>query len=80
MNKFSEFFEGIFGAAGVVVMIVFMISYSIGGIYWLWMSIQLGSFWMFLLGIAGPTVIVTGPIGAYSLIFGTPNWIFNMFG
>jgi len=80
MNKFNEFFEGIFGAAGVVVMIVFMISYSIGGIYWLWMSIQLGSFGMFFLGIAGPTVIVTGPIGAYSLIFGTPNWIFNMFG
>ena len=29
---------------------------------------------------SGPTIVVTGPIGAYSLIFGTPNWIFNTFG
>ena len=80
MNKFSEFFEGIFGAAGVVIMIIFFFSYSIGGLYWLWIAIQLGSFWMFVLGIAGPTVVFTGPIGAYALIFGTPIWIFNTFG
>ncbi|MDB0013217.1 hypothetical protein N9F22_00060 [Alphaproteobacteria bacterium] len=80
MQKIKELLEGIFGAVAGVVGILFMLSYSIGVIYWLWISIQVGSFWMFLLGIAGPTVVVTGPIGAYSLIFGTPNWVFNTFG
>lgn len=80
MQKIKELFEGIFGAAAGVIIILFYLSYGIGSVYWLWVSIQVGSFWMFLLGIAGPTIVVTGPIGAYSLIFGTPNWIFNTFG
>ena len=80
MGAIKTFLEGIFGAAAGVVVIIFYISYSIGSLYWLWMSIQLGSFWMFVLGIAGPIIIITGPIGGYSLIFGTPNWILNTFG
>jgi len=80
VQKINEFFEGIFGAAGVVVAILFYLSYAVGSLYWLWISIKIGSFLMFFLGIAGPLVILTGPVGAYALIFGTPDWIFNTFG
>tara|TARA_Y100000992_G_C20990902_1_gene361894 strand:+ start:84 stop:305 length:222 start_codon:yes stop_codon:yes gene_type:complete len=52
---------------------------AVGAIYWIWMSIQLGSFFMFFLGIAGPVVIFTGPVGAYSLIYGIPDWVYNYF-
>ena len=52
---------------------------AVGAIYWIWMSIQLGSFFMFFLGIAGPVVIFTGPVGAYSLIYVIPDWVYNYF-
>ena len=80
MEWFKNFFESFFGAAGSSIAFVFVISFMIGPIYWLWISIQLGSFLMFFLGIAGPFILFTGPVGFYSLIFGTPNWVINMFG
>jgi hypothetical protein len=79
MTKLKEFFEGIFGAAAGIVWIIFILSYTVGSVYWIWISIQLGSFGMFFLGIAGPVIIFTGPIGMYSLIFGTPDWIISTF-
>jgi len=80
MGTIRAFFEGIFGASAGIVGFLLIISYSIGSIYWLWLSIQLGSFWMFFIGIAGPTIIFSGPVGAYSLIFGPPDWLINTFG
>lgn len=35
---------------------------------------------MFFLGISGPIVVFVGPLGLYALIFGTPDWIYNIFG
>ena len=80
MDVIKGFFYGFFGAAGGLMLFLFYLSYGVGSIYWLWISIQLGSFLMFFIGIAGPTIIFTGPIGAYAWIFGTPDWIVNMFG
>jgi len=80
METIKNFFTGIFGAAAGVVMIGFFICYGVGTIYWIWMSIQIGSFWMFLLGVAGPTILFTGLVGGYSMIFGTPNWVLSTFG
>jgi hypothetical protein len=80
MEGLKDFFYGVFGAAGGIILIILYFSYFVGSIYWLWVSIQLGSFLMFFIGIAGPIIIFTGPIGAYALIFGTPDWIINMFG
>mgnify|MGYP005990658339 FL=1 len=80
METIKALFIGIFGAsAGIVGLIVFA-SYTVGSIYWLWLSFQLGSFWMFFIGIAGPTIIFSGPVGVYSLIFGPPDWLINTFG
>ena len=80
MDAIKSFFEGIFGAAAGFVMITLMLCYSIGTIYWMWIAIQVGSFWMFVLGFMPPTMVFTGLIGGYSMIFGTPDWVFNMFG
>lgn len=62
------------------VAFVFFALLSVGSLYWIWMAIQLGSFAMFVLGIAGPFIIVTAPVGAYSMLFGAPSWLLNFFG
>ncbi len=81
MDAIKGFFESMFGAAGVVVGIAFFATVSIGTLYWLWMAIQLGSFLMFAIAIFfPPAMLVTGPVGLYSLIFGPPEWVINMFG
>jgi hypothetical protein len=71
---------GLAGGALGVVAIGFYILFGIGGLYWLWMSIQLGSFLMFVIGIIPPFFILTSIIGGYSLIFGLPEWVYNWFG
>lgn len=49
---------------------------SVGGIYWLWMAIQLKSFSMFLVGILPIFWIVTAPTGAYWFFTDlTPQWV-----
>lgn len=76
-----SFFETAFGGMATVIMIIFWILIAVGGLYWFWMSIQLGSFLMFLIGAFPPTaILVATPLGAWSLLFGVPEWIFNVFG
>lgn len=53
---------------------------AVGGLYWFWLAIQLKSFGMFLVGMFPLSWIVTAPVGAYSLIFGIPEWVINIFG
>ncbi|MFJ5537282.1 hypothetical protein [Vreelandella titanicae] len=65
---------GSFGAIAVYFLI------GIGGIYWLWIAIQIGSFWMFIVGLFPLFYIVTAPVGAWSLLFGVPSWVFSLFG
>ena len=64
--------------AGFLLVPIFMLL-PVGGLYWIWMSVQLGSFMMFVLGVLGPTVLITAPVGLYSLLFGVPAWVLNMF-
>lgn len=80
MNSIRNFFEGLFGAAAGIVMIGFFITWSIGTLYWLWMAIHLGSFAMFLVLVFPPAMLVTGPVGVYSWIFGPPDWVMRWFG
>ena len=53
---------------------------AIGGIYWLWLAIQMKSVSMFLFGCLPPLWLVTGPAGVYALIINTPRWVYEMFG
>ena len=48
---------------------------GLGGIYWLWLSIRAGSVAMFALGILPPGLFVTALVGAWSLLFGPPEWL-----
>jgi hypothetical protein len=80
MEKIKGFFTSIFGGAGAIVMLGLAFAIPIGDLYWLWMAIQLGSYWMFVLGMLPFTAIFVGPIGIYCLLFGVPSWIFDKFG
>ena len=72
-NEIGEKFTGL-------AIVGIFIGWSIGDLYWLWLSFQMESFWMFFLGFNPITGIFTGPIGFYALIAGTPDWIKSMFG
>lgn len=52
---------------------------TLGGIYWLWLAIQLKSFGMFFLGLFPMAWIVTAPVGAYAWAVETPQWVINTF-
>lgn len=74
---------GFVGLLSYVTGVGFFAMYAliaVGGLYWLWMAIQLGSFWMFALGIVPFAFIVTVPVGSYSLLFGIPDWVYSTFG
>lgn len=76
-----NFFEQIFGGMAAVAMVSFWFLVGVGGLYWLWLAIQLGSFWMFAIGLFPITgLLVATPLGAWSLLFGAPDWIVNLFG
>lgn len=75
-TMFNNLFGGILGAAFAGFMILFFL----GEMYWLWMSFKIGSFWMFFLGFTPPTMLVASVVGAYGLIFGLPQWVFQLFG
>lgn len=63
-----------------IVFTVVPVLLLIGDIYWLWMSIHIGSFWMFFLGIFPLTALFSAPMGIWSLVFGVPEWVWSFFG
>lgn len=76
MSKIGELFEGSMGMAfGGLSILIFL-----GNLYWIWMSIQIGSFMMFVAGLFPLFFIVTGPAGVWSLLFGVPDWVVKLFG
>jgi hypothetical protein len=79
MQRTYKFFSGLISGGIGLLMIPIFLLFPLGGLYWLWMSIQLGSFAMFALGLIPPFVILTSVMGAWSLIFGLPKWVFNIF-
>jgi len=79
MQLFIKFRGLLAGSMGVAFMGLFLLI-ALGNIYWIWISFQIGSFTMFIVGLFPPFIIVTGPIGAWSLLFGVPYWVTNIFG
>tara|TARA_Y100000588_G_C13664075_1_gene673342 strand:+ start:430 stop:627 length:198 start_codon:yes stop_codon:yes gene_type:complete len=53
---------------------------GLGDLYWIWMAIQLGSFWMFVIGVMGPVAFLTGAVGVWSFFFEPPTFIYEWFG
>ncbi|TQE98563.1 MAG: maltose ABC transporter permease [Spiribacter salinus] len=67
-------------AVGGGFFMFIMVLLALGDLYWLWMSFQIGSFVMFVLGLFPPFFVVTAPVGAWSLVVGTPAWLYDLFG
>lgn len=66
-------------AVGAPVAIAIQISWLVGYFYWAWMSIQLGSVWMYIWGTS--TLILVAPfVGVYALFFGVPDWVVYLWG
>lgn len=60
--------------------IAFWVLIGVGDLYWLWMSLKWGGFLMFFLGMFPPTAILfTAPMGAWSMVFGAPDWLYSLF-
>jgi len=47
--------------------------------YWLWLSLKLGSLSMFVIGLVPVSWIVTGPVALWALIFDVPKWVLVTF-
>jgi hypothetical protein len=81
-NPLSDIGNGFLGILAVSFGFLSMVVWGfagLGGIYWLWLAIQLKSFGMFFLGMVPFFWIVTAPVGAYAWAFGTPQWVTNTF-
>jgi hypothetical protein len=51
----------------------------LANMYWLWLSVKLGSLSMFFIGLVPVSWIVTGPVGIYSFFFDIPHWVLTTF-
>jgi len=80
MHDTSKFIGAAFHPASAFVLVGAIIALNIGCLYWLWLAIQLGSFGMFVIGMLPPAWVITGPLGAWSLLFGVPSWLIGTFG
>jgi hypothetical protein len=65
------------GGTGVLGfgMIGVYIGSFVGWAYWMWIAIQVGSFWMFVVGLIPPGWLVASFLGLWSLLFGVPMWL-----
>jgi len=77
-SKFKNFFISILGSGGEILSVLIGVLFFIGSFYFLYLSFKLGSVGMFILGIF--LIPIAGLIGAYSFIFGVPQWILSLFG
>lgn len=78
-NMFKKLSELTTGALGFSFIGLYILL-GVGELYWLWMSFQIGSFGMFLVGMIPPFIIVAMFVGAYGLVFGLPTWVYSFFG
>jgi hypothetical protein len=51
----------------------------LANIYWLWLSVKLGSLSMFVVGLIPASWIVTGPVGIWAFLFDVPPWVLDTF-
>lgn len=82
MRNIKHWLIGIGAAYSMYKFLAICLSilFVLGELYWLWTAIQIGSFWMFICGIIPPFIVVTGTVGAWSLLFGVPDWVTGLFG
>jgi hypothetical protein len=70
--------EALLATVGTVGGFIIYFGGFVGWAYWMWIAIQVGSFWMFVFGIFGPFALIAGLLGLWSLLFGIPVWLMHM--
>ncbi len=73
-----DLIDGLMGFSGGAVFFALYVGMFVGWAWWMWMAIHLGSFGMFVFGLAGPVALVAALLGAWSLLFGMPVWLLHM--
>lgn len=68
------------GAAKGWLVMCLMFLLPMGEIYWFWMAFVYGSLKMAVLGLVLPLIVITAPLGAWSLFFGPPAWLLQWIG
>src|SRR5260221_7474190 len=53
--------------------------FLLANMYWLWLSLKLGSLSMFVVGLIPVSWIVTGPVAVWALLFDVPKWVLHTF-
>ncbi len=51
----------------------------LANIYWLWLSCELGSVGMLVVGLFPVFWVVTGSVSIYALLFEVPGWVIAAF-
>lgn len=51
----------------------------LANMYWLWLSLKLGSLSMFVVGLIPLSWIVTAPVSVWALVFDVPQWVLKTF-
>jgi hypothetical protein len=74
----GKVFRWIGGSLGVFGFLALYAGAFIGWAYWMWMSVHLGSFFMFVFGLFGPLIVPATILGAWSLVFGPPLWLLHL--
>lgn len=73
-----NFLASIIGTIGTTAFTALAFGMAPGWLFWIWMSIQLGSFMMFLFAFLGPFGLIAAFLGLWSLIFGAPVWLLHL--
>lgn len=79
LQAMRAFLYHTFGAFGVFVQIGLFVLCPVGALFWLWMATQLGSFIMAFCLFFPLTTPIAIVVGAYSVLFGAPGWVFTLF-
>lgn len=79
MGRIREHLASLTGSVFGLAAMAFYFLMMIGYLYWLWIAIQSGSFFMFVVGLIPPLMVIAAPLGAWCLLFGIPDWVVNFF-
>lgn len=79
MVRIRQHIESLTGSLfGLGVMALYLL-FPLGWLYWIWIAIQTGSFFMFVVGLLPPLQLIAAPLGLWSLLFGIPEWVASFF-
>lgn len=74
LDVYQGFIAAIFGGLSWLLFGLYFLM-PLGFLYWQFIALQEGSFWMFVVGF----IPISWPIGAYALVFEMPEWVLDIF-